>query len=54
VEERMEEAAEEVAPEPVQDDVVVPEGLDDPDEDALPSDDLEETLRRGGNPWGPR
>ena len=43
----------EAEPEP-EEDIVIPEGLDTEEEAGGPSDDLEETLRRGGNPWGPR
>jgi outer membrane protein OmpA-like peptidoglycan-associated protein len=54
IEDVIEDVVEEAPPAPVMEDVIVPEGLDDAVDGAGPSDDLEETLRRGGNPWGPR
>ncbi len=54
VEDVIEDVVEEVPAEPVVNDLILPEGMDDGDDGAGPSDDLEETLRRGGNPWGPR
>jgi len=42
-----------VEPEP-EDDILIPEGLDDTDEAPQPNEDLQDVLRRGGNPWGPR